>query len=100
MALLHLVISSDVAVTITVYHILCLADTSRPRKKEEVDGHLYYYVGRDEMDDDIAGHKFIEHGEYEGHLYGTKIDSVRSIIDEDKTCVLDVSPLVGMTLWL
>jgi guanylate kinase len=67
--------------------------TSRPKKREEVDGQLYHYVTREEMEEDIAAHNFIEHGEYDSHLYGTKIDSVRSIMDEDKICVLDASPL-------
>ena len=59
-----------------------------------MDGELYHFVAREEMDEDIAAHKFIEHGEYDEHLYGTKIDSVRSVLDEDKIPVLDVSPLV------
>ena len=77
-----------------VSSLFCLPDTSRPRKSHEVDGHLYNFVSRSEMEEDVAAHKFIEHGEYEGHLYGTKIDSVRSVIDDDKISVLDVSPLV------
>ena len=34
----------------------------------------------------------LEYGEYQGDLYGTKLDSVREVIDTGKMCVLDCSP--------
>lgn len=34
----------------------------------------------------------MEHGEHGGHLYGTKLDSVRELIRAGKMCVLDCSP--------
>jgi guanylate kinase len=40
----------------------------------------------------IKNHEFLEYGEHNGNLYGTKLDSVRAIIDEGKTCILDSSP--------
>jgi guanylate kinase len=40
----------------------------------------------------IKNHEFLEYGEHNGNLYGTKLDSVRAIIDEGRTCILDSSP--------
>lgn len=44
------------------------------------------------METDIREHRFLEHGEHGGHLYGTKLDSVRELIRAGKMCVLDCSP--------
>lgn len=40
------------------------------------------------MEADIEAGKFIEHGEYKGHLYGTSADSVKSIIHAGCVCVI------------
>ncbi|KAI5636417.1 guanylate kinase domain-containing protein [Phthorimaea operculella] len=40
------------------------------------------------MEQDIADGKFIEHGEYKGNLYGTTADSVETIINSGRVCVL------------
>ncbi|KAK7878790.1 hypothetical protein WMY93_030900 [Mugilogobius chulae] len=39
----------------------------------------------------IQEHKFIEAGQYNNHLYGTSIQSVRQVADKGKHCILDVS---------
>lgn len=44
------------------------------------------------MDKDIANHKYLEYGEYEHHLYGTKLDSIRQVMRSGKMCLLDVHP--------
>lgn len=44
------------------------------------------------MEYSIKQHEFLEYGEFNGNLYGTKLDSVRAMIDEGRTCVLDASP--------
>ena len=44
------------------------------------------------MEESIKYHEFLEYGEFNQHLYGTKLDSIRAIIDDGKTCVLDASP--------
>lgn len=48
------------------------------------------------MEKQIKQHKFLEYGEYNGHLYGTSLDSIRNVINEGKMCVLDCSPPVSI----
>jgi len=36
--------------------------------------------------------ELMEYGEHGGELYGTKLDSVREVIDTGRMCVLDCSP--------
>ena len=44
------------------------------------------------MEYGIKHHEFLEYGDFNNHLYGTKLDSIRVIIDDGKTCILDASP--------
>ncbi|NWQ83959.1 MPP2 protein, partial [Columbina picui] len=66
--------------------------TSRKPKESEKDGHGYRFVSRGEMEADIRAGRYLEHGEYEGNLYGTKIDSIRAVVETGKMCILDVNP--------
>ena len=46
------------------------------------------------------GNQFFEYGEYNSNMYGTSIDSVRSVIDQRKMCVLDIQPAVSVqSVW-
>ena len=73
---------------------MCHTDTSRPMRELEEDGMGYWFVSREEMEHDIRDHQFLECGEHNGQLYGTKLDSIRTIIRQGKMCVLDCSPNV------
>ncbi|ETE58800.1 Disks large-like 4, partial [Ophiophagus hannah] len=77
-----------------------LADTTRPKREYEVDGRDYHFVAsREKMEKDIQSHKFIEAGQYNSHLYGTSVQSVREVAEQvrgrtrrrGKHCILDVS---------
>ncbi|XP_063305901.1 disks large homolog 4 isoform X1 [Pelobates fuscus] len=70
----------------------CVPHTTRPKRDYEVDGRDYHFVSsREKMEKDIQGHKFIEAGQYNGHLYGTSVQSVREVAEQGKHCILDVS---------
>nr|XP_050846116.1 protein PALS2 isoform X2 [Vespula vulgaris] len=66
--------------------------TSRPPRVLEEDGKSYWFTDRESMERDIREHRYLEYGEHGGHLYGTKLDSVRELIRAGKMCVLDCSP--------
>lgn len=66
--------------------------TSRKPREDEKDGQAYKFVSRSEMETDIKNGRYLEHGEYEGNLYGTKIDSIHEVIHTGRTCILDVNP--------
>ena len=71
-----------------------VSDTSRPIRPGEVDGDGYWFITRDQMETDIMENRFLEYGEYDGSLYGTKIDSIFNIIKQGKMCILDLNPQV------
>lgn len=68
------------------FHIFL--DTSRSARPYEVPGREYLFVGRDKMEADIQAGKFIEHGEYKGHFYGTAADSVKNITQNGCVCII------------
>ena len=46
------------------------------------------------MEADVKAGGYLEHGEYDGNLYGTKMDSIHEVVDTGRTCILDVNPQV------
>lgn len=78
---------------------ICLSlnssDTSRRPRDDERDGQSYRFVTRLEMEMDIRAGRYLEHGEYDGNLYGTKIDSIHEVVNNGRTCILDVNPQVS-----
>lgn len=48
-----------------------------------MDGRDYHFVlSREQMERDIQDHRFIEAGQYNNHLYGTSVQSVREVAEK------------------
>uniref|UniRef100_A0A3Q3IE34 Disks large homolog 1 n=1 Tax=Monopterus albus TaxID=43700 RepID=A0A3Q3IE34_MONAL len=61
----------------------CVPHTTRPKRDYEMDGRDYHFmVSREQMEKDIQDHKFIEAGQYNNHLYGTSVQSVREVAEK------------------
>lgn len=61
-----------------------ILDTTRPPRVLEENGQSYWFTDRESMEEDIKHSKFLEYGEYNGHLYGTHLDSIRDVIKQVK----------------
>ena len=59
------------------------ADTTRPRKDNEVNGREYHFVtSRDQMERDVANTQlYIEAGQYNDNMYGTSVQAVRDVAE-------------------
>ncbi|KAL7667864.1 hypothetical protein ACOME3_008593 [Neoechinorhynchus agilis] len=68
--------------------------TTRLMPSSEENGKKYWFVTADEMLSDIAKNGYLEYGTHEHAMYGTKLDTIRSIINgvPSKMAVLDVEP--------
>ncbi|KAL5005849.1 hypothetical protein ScPMuIL_017007 [Solemya velum] len=66
--------------------------TSRAPRDGEEHGKGYYFTDFDTMIEEIKEDKFLEHGEFNGNLYGTKLDTIHNVMRSGKMCVLDVNP--------
>lgn len=63
--------------------LVIFADTTRPRRENEVDGRDYHFVPtREQMERDIENHLFVEAGQFNNNLYGTSIQSVKEVAHE------------------
>uniref|UniRef100_A0A2K6LRQ3 MAGUK p55 scaffold protein 4 n=1 Tax=Rhinopithecus bieti TaxID=61621 RepID=A0A2K6LRQ3_RHIBE len=67
-------------------------DTTRTKKSYEMNGREYHYVSKETFESLIYSHRMLEYGEYKGHLYGTSVDAVQTVLDERKICVMDLEP--------
>lgn len=68
--------------------------TTRPARRDEVDGKDYHFLPRHIFEADIKQARFIEYGEYERNLYGTSHEAIRRVINNSKICVLNLYPQV------
>lgn len=55
---------------------------------------MFAFTSRSKMEADIKAGRYLEHGEYDGNLYGTKIDAIHQVVEAGRLCVLDVNPEV------
>lgn len=65
-------------------------DTSRRKEPDEVNGKEYHFITRNHFKEFVSCGKFVEHGEYDGHYYGTSLDSIKEVIDSGKVCVVNL----------
>ena len=80
-----------------MYCMICMStplfpDTSRPRRADEVDSQDYHFISRLTFEQDILARKFVEHGEYEKSYYGTSLEAIRSVVTQERICVLNLHP--------
>jgi len=66
------------------------ADTSRAKSPDVID--KYNFMSREAIESGIKSKEYLEHGEYNGNLYGLRFKSITQIINENKIVVLDVNP--------
>lgn len=66
--------------------------TSRTRENGEIDGSDYHFISRTQFETEAANGKFLEHGEYDKQFYGTSLDSIRTVVNSGKICVLNLQP--------
>ncbi|XP_061765498.1 MAGUK p55 subfamily member 3-like isoform X4 [Nerophis ophidion] len=71
---------------------LAVPHTTRPRKSHEREGVEYHFITKAAFEADIHSGKFIEYGEYKDNLYGTSLESIHRILDQNKMCLVDIQP--------
>lgn len=64
--------------------------TSRPKESGEIDGSDYHFISRPHFETEAAAGRFLEHGEYDKQYYGTSLESIRTVVNSGKICVLNL----------
>uniref|UniRef100_A0A3B4Y3P2 MAGUK p55 scaffold protein 3 n=1 Tax=Seriola lalandi dorsalis TaxID=1841481 RepID=A0A3B4Y3P2_SERLL len=77
---------------------LAVPHTTRARKCHEREGVEYHFITKAAFEADIQNGKFIEYGEYKDNLYGTSLESINRVLDQNKVCLVDVQPEALKTL--
>ncbi|XP_028990661.1 MAGUK p55 subfamily member 3-like isoform X2 [Betta splendens] len=77
---------------------LAVPHTTRARKGHEREGVEYHFITKAAFEADIQNGKFIEYGEYKDNLYGTSLESINRVLDQNKVCLVDVQPEALMIL--
>jgi len=70
-------------------------DTTRAPRRDEEHGRSYFFVSHEQMMKDIAENEYLEYGTHEEAMYGTKLDTIRSIHSQGLMAILDIEPQVG-----
>lgn len=101
------------------------ADTTRPIRASEETGREYHFVTKELFEYMVCNHRcvstlpsstcgepgywlchrvvsvcmfrFVEYGEYKGHLYGTSTDAIEEVLRQGQMCIIDVEPHVSLT---
>uniref|UniRef100_A0AAY4B8S8 Membrane protein, palmitoylated 4a (MAGUK p55 subfamily member 4) n=1 Tax=Denticeps clupeoides TaxID=299321 RepID=A0AAY4B8S8_9TELE len=66
--------------------------TSRPKKSSEESGKEYHFISKELFEYMVCNHRFLEYGEFKGHLYGTSVDAIKEVLDGGKICLIDIEP--------
>uniref|UniRef100_A0A8C7GRA7 MAGUK p55 scaffold protein 3 n=1 Tax=Oncorhynchus kisutch TaxID=8019 RepID=A0A8C7GRA7_ONCKI len=80
-------------------NFLSTLDTTRAKKSHEREGVEYNFITKQAFEADIQSNIFIEYGEYKDHFYGTSLEAIRSVLDRNKICLVDVQPEALKILW-
>ncbi|KAG5722167.1 Guanylate kinase [Termitomyces sp. T112] len=67
-----------------------VSHTTRSPRPGEVDGKQYHFVTAQRFRELRQQDAFIEHAEFSGNYYGTSFDTVRSVQELGRRCILDI----------
>uniref|UniRef100_A0AAY4D8Z3 Membrane protein, palmitoylated 4-like n=1 Tax=Denticeps clupeoides TaxID=299321 RepID=A0AAY4D8Z3_9TELE len=66
--------------------------TTRPSRSHEESGREYHFISRELFENMAYNNRFVDYGEYRGHLYGTSMDAIKTVQDSGKICIIDIEP--------
>ena len=67
-----------------------VSHTSRPPRRDEVNGVDYYFIDRDTFNSMIKDHAFVEWATVYTHLYGTSLSSLQIQLEKGLDVILDI----------
>jgi guanylate kinase len=69
---------------------LSISCTSRAPRGEEKNGVNYYFLSRDEFEQEIANDEFLEYAEYSKNYYGTPKKYIKEHLDKGEDVILEI----------
>ncbi|QKX56449.1 uncharacterized protein TRUGW13939_03554 [Talaromyces rugulosus] len=66
------------------------SDTTRAPRDKEVEGKDYYFTTKEDFLALVEAEGFIEHAQFGGNFYGTSVQAVKNIAEQQRICILDI----------
>jgi guanylate kinase len=67
-----------------------ISTTTRSPREGEKHGREYFFVSREEFEEDIKAGNFLEYAQVHGNYYGTSLKPVREALDAGKLVIFDI----------
>jgi guanylate kinase len=67
-----------------------ISTTTRQPREGEMHGREYFFVSREEFEEDIKAGNFLEYAEVHGNYYGTSLKPVREALHTGKLVIFDI----------
>jgi guanylate kinase len=67
-----------------------ISTTTRAPRVGEVNGVDYFFVSKDDFEEDIKAGNFLEYAQVHGNYYGTSLKPVREALGEGKLVIFDI----------
>jgi len=67
-----------------------ISTTTRAPREGEVHGREYFFVSKEEFEEDIKAGNFLEYAEVHGNYYGTSLKPVREALEAGKLVIFDI----------
>ncbi len=69
---------------------LSVSDTTRPARRDEIDGQQYHFVDVETFRRGIVEDRYLEHAEVFGNFYGTARDRVEALWESGRDVLLEI----------
>ncbi|MBR6301769.1 guanylate kinase [bacterium] len=70
--------------------VLSVSCTTRSPRQGEVDGVNYFFISKEEFEENIAQDKFLEHAQFAGNYYGTKKKYLKEKFEQGYNIILEI----------
>lgn len=67
-----------------------ISTTTRAPRVGEKDGKDYFFVSKEDFEEDIKAENFLEYAQVHGNYYGTSLKPVRNALQEGKLVIFDI----------
>jgi guanylate kinase len=67
-----------------------ISTTTRAPREGEMHGREYFFVSKEEFEEDIKAGNFLEYAEVHGNYYGTSLKPVREALNAGKLVIFDI----------
>ncbi|MDA3945117.1 MAG: guanylate kinase [Helicobacteraceae bacterium] len=67
-----------------------ISTTTRPMRKGEIEGVHYYFVTKEQFENDIEEENFLEYARVHGNYYGTSLKPVKKALKAGKLVIFDI----------